>query len=589
MPRKMPRMICRLFKNWGWIILFASLVAACAQVDPPTRLNRSAAVFGSGSRSVSHVSAAERLFGARATSRTTYAAQTNAAASTTSAAAAQASPPADPTQAYQDTSSSPVFTNGNFWNHMHADFQLPNAANEPAVQEQIRWYANHQQYLNRVVNRAAPYLYYILQRVQERDLPAELVLLPIMESAYNPFANSYRGAAGLWQLMTPTAYGFGVKQDWWYDGRRDIYASTNAALDYLTYLQSYFGGDWLLAIAAYDAGEGGIQGAVKRNEREGRDTDFWSLQLPMETRTYVPRLLALATIISNPGKYGITLPAISDQPYLQQVDIGTPINLSQAAQLANMSLAELKQFNPGYSHAMTDPNGPYKLLLPIDHIPTFKQNLAQMPGLARTTYASYRVQHGDSLVKIAKQYHTSVLALRQENHLKSSHTPIGKTIMVPTGTVTVKPHITDDNTPIMNVDSQPIPQANPHPEKNNSLQNELAQNTVAPTIQAQPVATDVTTSDLQQNNNVDNSSKTSHTVKAGETLYGIAKRYNVNVADIKRWNNLSSNSLKPGSKIIVSQNASSGSASSNERLPRVIIHTNQKSGHHPVRHKAHKK
>lgn len=492
------------------------------------------------------------------------------------------------------TSDSPIFNNGNFWSHLHANFQLPPSANRPEVQEQINWYVHHQQYLDRVVNRAAPYLYYILERVQERDLPAELVLLPIMESAYNPFANSCRGAAGLWQLMTPTAGNFGVKQDWWYDGRRDIYASTNAALDYLTYLQSYFGGDWMLAIAAYDAGEGSLQNAVRRNEREDRPTDFFSLQLPLETRSYVPRLLALAAIISNPSRYGITLPNISDQPYIQQVDIGVPINLSQAAQLANMNLADIKALNPGYSHMTTDPNGPYKLLLPVDHIPIFKQNLAQMPGLSQTVWNSYRVQHSDTLNAIAKRYHTTIASLKMTNHLKGSHAPAGKVIMVPGGTVMVKPHIAEDNSPINTASPKMLSQQKALTSVDDQAQQQQAQQQVQqPTQDVMPAANysaglDASSSVNNQSDNVaasvaaaqetnnltqainnqaptaaqqevaDNSAPddgmpqaSSHTVKAGDTLNSIAKQYHVRTSDLQKWNHQAGRHLKPGSKIMI--------------------------------------
>lgn len=420
----MGSMIWRLLQNLVWVMLLACGLAACAQVDPTTRLASLANNGSANSRvGISQASTSVRLFGSNAQQ-----------------ASIIAPAGANPTVSVGG---------GSLWNHLRGNFQLPPYANNPEVQAQIEWYARHQQYFDRIISRAAPYMYFIMEQAQQRNLPAELVLLPIMESAYNPFANSNRGAAGLWQLMHTTAYGYGVRQDWWYDGRRDIYASTNAALDYLTYLQSYFGGDWLLAMAAYNAGEGTIQVAMRRNARAGQPMDFWSLHLPRETQSYVPRLLALACIISNPGRYNITLPPIMDRPYLEQVDLGAPINLSQAAQLANMNLNDLKQLNPGYSHMMTDPNGPYKLLLPIDRIPTFKENLAISPGLSRTTWSRYKVQKGDTLASIAKKYKTTVAELVAFNQFKKKKAPVGKVVMIPTGTDYVKPHLEENsNSPI---------------------------------------------------------------------------------------------------------------------------------------------
>ena len=222
----------------------------------------------------------------------------------------------------------------NLWDVLRDEFALPHYEKNYAVQAKIEWFMNNQDYLLRSASRAAPYLYYISQQVRKRHLPAELVLLPIIESGYNPFSVSNMGASGIWQLMPDTASGYGVKRDWWYDGRRDVIASTRAALNYLSYLQSFFEGNWLLAIAAYNTGEGNVLAAIKRNIRDGRDTDFWSLPVAQQTRDYVPSLLALAVIISHPEKYPVYFPPIQSAPYLAQVEVGTQINLKHAATLA---------------------------------------------------------------------------------------------------------------------------------------------------------------------------------------------------------------------------------------------------------------
>src|SRR5579872_1697739 len=196
----------------------------------------------------------------------------------------------------------------NVWDALRLEFNLPHYENNPEVQVQIEWFLTHNHFLMESTSRAGPYIYYILQQVRKRHLPAELVLLPVIESSYNPFSNSYMGAAGIWQIMPETASGFGIKRNWWYDGRRDIIASTKAALNYLAYLQNFFEGNWLLAIAAYNTGEGSVLSAIRRNVSTGMNTDFWSLPLSQQTRDYVPRLLALAEIISHPDRYGIRFP-----------------------------------------------------------------------------------------------------------------------------------------------------------------------------------------------------------------------------------------------------------------------------------------
>ncbi|MES2141583.1 MAG: transglycosylase SLT domain-containing protein [Pseudomonadota bacterium] len=269
---------------------------------------------------------------------------------------------------------------GTLWGPIRAHLQLTaSEENKPAVQEQIRWFAKNPAYLNDAVSRAAPYMGYVYTQVTKRNLPTELVLLPIIESGYNPSAtNASSGAAGMWQLMSSTARAHGVHQDKGFDGRRDLYSSTNAALDYLTYLKSFFGGDWLLAIAAYDTGEGNVQNAIRHNTQHDKNTHFWALPLAFETRSYIPRLLALAAIVKNPAKYGVTLPPISAKPYLELVDVGrTGISLTHAAKLAGMNLSELKQLNPGVKNSSANlTQGQFAL--PIDRVALYKKQLAML-------------------------------------------------------------------------------------------------------------------------------------------------------------------------------------------------------------------
>lgn len=325
-----------------------------------------------------------------------------------------------------------------FWHQVRSNFRLLHYTHKAVVQAQIYWFSSHANYLNLSIKRAAPYIHYIHEQLRKRNLPTELVLLPIVESSYNPLAiNRSSGASGLWQLMPGTARGFGIRQDWLFDGRRDIYTSTHAALDYLTYLQHFFSGEWLLALAAYDTGEGNVQRAIRYNARQNLSTHFWSLPLALETRSYIPRLLALAAIVKNPKKYGMNLPDIGNKPYLGQVDVSAGVSILQAAALADISLKRLKRFNPGFKQITFIPRVPYKLLLPTDYIDQFKKGLATLPikstssnwqGPQQARYSGpaisiqdctyYRTQRGDTLSGIAKQYRVSVNNLRHWNGLK---------------------------------------------------------------------------------------------------------------------------------------------------------------------------
>lgn len=325
----------------------------------------------------------------------------------------------------------------NMWDVIRSEFSLPHYEKNYLVKEQINWFLNNQDYLMRTANRAAPYLYFISEQVRKRHLPAEVVLLPMMESAYNPFNYSSRGAAGIWQLMPGTASGYGVKQNWWYDGRRDVVASTKAALDYLVYLGRFFDGNWLLAIAAYDTGEGNVLAAIRKNNRNGLSTSFWALPLAQETRTYVPRLLALATIIAHPDIYKIDFPPVSDAPYLAQVDVGGQIDLTHAATLAGLSLKELKKLNPGYNRASTDPNGPYKIILPIENVVQFSENLMQSPLYEQVQWFHYKIKSGDTLTTIAKRFNTTPDSLRAMNSLNTNLLKVGANLLIPQSIPTI--------------------------------------------------------------------------------------------------------------------------------------------------------
>jgi len=225
----------------------------------------------------------------------------------------------------------------------------------PAVQLELAWYRSHPDYLDRVFNRADRYLYYIVDELERRGMPVDLALLPVVESAFDPFAYSHGRAAGLWQIIPGTGRQLGVTQNWWYDGRRDVVDSTRAALDYLERLHGLFGGDWLLAVAGYNSGEGNVARAIARAEATGEPIDFWHLRpyLPVETRAYVPRLLAIQALTADPAAYAVTLPNLRNVPHFELVATAGQIDMALAAELAGITTDQLYGLNPGVNRWAT--------------------------------------------------------------------------------------------------------------------------------------------------------------------------------------------------------------------------------------------
>ncbi|MFW5969903.1 MAG: transglycosylase SLT domain-containing protein, partial [Halofilum sp. (in: g-proteobacteria)] len=249
------------------------------------------------------------------------------------------------------------------WSRLRDGFDLPDV-DEDRIDAEIARYEGRQRYFEVVAQRARPYLRYILDRIEARDMPAELLLIPVVESAFRPFAYSHASAGGFWQFKPLTGQRFGLQQNWWYDGRRDVVSSTDAALDYLEYLHDFFDGDWLLAIAAYNGGEGTVQRAVRVNAAKGQPTDFWHLDLPAQTRKYVPRILALRAILAEPDEYGIALPEMPEEEALTVVELDDQVDLALAAEMAEMPLEALHRYNAGYNRWATPPDGPYRLAVP---------------------------------------------------------------------------------------------------------------------------------------------------------------------------------------------------------------------------------
>lgn len=285
--------------------------------------------------------------------------------------------------------------------------------------------------MTRVVDRARPYLFYIIEAIELSDIPSEIALLPIVESAFQPFAYSHGRAAGIWQFIPATGRRYGLKQNWWYDGRRDVLESTKAAIKLLTRLKETFNGDWMLALAAYNTGETRVKREIRRNKRRGKNTDFWSLNLPKETRAYVPKLLALAKIVNQPQEYNIQLKVIPNEPYFERVKLEGQIDLALAAELADLPLDSIYRLNSGFNRWATAPNGPHDLIIPVTHAEQFRTKLAEVPPEKRIRWIRHRVRSGETLGTIAQKFHTSIQTIRRVNRLRGRTIRKGRALTIP--------------------------------------------------------------------------------------------------------------------------------------------------------------
>lgn len=320
---------------------------------------------------------------------------------------------------------------GDLFDRIRAGFRLDDGADRAAVDQQLRWYAANPDYLQRSFSRADQYLYYIVTELERRGMPLELALLPVVESAFEPYAYSRASASGLWQFIPGTGSKYGLKQDWWYDGRRDIVESTRAALDYLQALHDEFDGDWLLAIAAYNCGEALVERAVEMNRAAGRPVTFWELWLPRETRAYVPKLLAMKRLVRDPEAYGLAFSPIPNLPYFARVSTSGQISIKVAAEIAGVSSEEIYELNPAFHRWATDPTGPHYLLLPVDAAEVFSENIAQLSADQRLGATHYDVRRGDSIASVARQFHTTVNVIRELNDMPTGGISVGDDLIVP--------------------------------------------------------------------------------------------------------------------------------------------------------------
>lgn len=317
------------------------------------------------------------------------------------------------------------------WTRMRNQFSLSIDESDPRVQHYIKQFTHSQYHFTELVNNARPYLHYILEAVDSYNMPAEIALLPMVESNYDPFAKSAPGARGLWQIMPQTGKYYGLSRDAWFDGCQDVMLSTNAALRHLDYLQKRFKGDWLHALAAYNSGDGRVARSIRQNEKANKPTDFWSLKLPKESKDYVPKLMALATIIKNPARYNIILPNVMNQTHFTQVDLGKAVDLKKAAKLANIPEKQLTRLNPGYHTHQMHPEGPFHICVPVQMAHTFSDKVASLDAITFSHVARYKITKGDSLIRIAKKFKTTPSEIRNINNLKNDTIVVGKFLQIP--------------------------------------------------------------------------------------------------------------------------------------------------------------
>ena len=321
-------------------------------------------------------------------------------------------------------------TGDDLWSRLGAQFKLQAEYDHPQVQRWATDFASRPHEIRTLARRAQPYLYHIVDRIEAAGVPGEIALLPFMESGFDPFAYSVGRAAGLWQFMTPTAKRFGLRQSWWYDGRRDVTASTEAAIRYLQYLQDRYE-HWPVSIGAYNSGEGRMWKAIRKQNKAGQARDFWSLDLPGQTRAYVPRVLALAAIIHDPGRYGLELPPMADQPETAMVALPGQMELDVVAELADISPEWIYKLNPGFNRFATDPEGPHQVLVPADRAADLQTALSDLPAEQRVRWHRHVVAAGDTLSEIAQRYDTSTAILQRLNGLSGSQIRVGQTLLAP--------------------------------------------------------------------------------------------------------------------------------------------------------------
>jgi len=455
------------------------------------------------------------------------------------------------------------------WYRLQQGMQLTTVSN-PRVSAQLKWFLEHPGYMQRVMERARPILPFVLDELERRNLPTELALLPIVESAYQAFAYSHGRASGMWQIIPSTGRFLGLKQNWWYDGRRDIIESTHAAITYLESLAKQFDGDWELALAGYNAGPGRIRGAVRYNKKRKRPTDFWHLtKIRKETRDYVPKMFALKELFANPEKYQLDLVPINNQVSYEIVELDGQIDLALAAELAGITVNQLYQLNPAFNRWATAPNGPHRLLLPRGKAEQFKLEVAKIPPNKRINWVRHKIKSGETLSHISEKYRTTIPLIKDVNNIRGTQIRAGKYLMIPTATRSLQTYSLSASSRISTIQNTSRSgtkqfhivrsgQSLWSISRNYGVTTQaLAKwNGMAPidTLSIGQKLVVWTNASLSKPVSLNQSRPSNalhalrYTVRKGDSLYLIANRFNIKIADIRRWNQLGKY-LQPGQKL----------------------------------------
>lgn len=410
------------------------------------------------------------------------------------------------------------------WQRIRAGFSMPNLEG-PIVQDRTAWYAARPEALKRMFERSRRYLYHIVNELEKRGMPTELALLPMVESSFNPMAYSRSHASGLWQFIPGTGKRYDLAQNWWYDGRRDIVASTSAALDYLRDIYE-MNGDWHLALASYNWGENAVAKAVARNKAAGLPTDYSSLRMPEETRYYVPKLQALKNIIADPAPFGIVLEPIPNRPYFATIAREKDIDIRLAAKLAEMTVEDFVALNPAFNRPIIPAAENARIVLPADKVEVFHANLEKYDEKALVSWQTYQPKRGESLETIARRFDVSLARLREVNGITPRTRRIPSPLVVP-------------------------------------VKGAATQGASLPLMYAPP--TPVTATGMQV-----------HTVRRGESLYSIARHYQVTPDDLRRWNPIG-RVLQAGQKLRIQTTAqpSHGTVNTDKKPHKIIKKINK--------------
>jgi membrane-bound lytic murein transglycosylase D len=390
---------------------------------------------------------------------------------------------------------------------IQSGFAMPPLESKLVAQHE-RWILRNPEYLNRVLDRGGKYLFHIVEELEARQMPTELALLPIVESAFNPQALSSAKAAGLWQFIPSTGRIYDLNQNWWTDQRRDVIESTRAALDYLQKLYELQGNDWFLALASYNWGEGAVMRARKANEKRKMPTDYLSLKMPRETANYVPKLIALRNILANPGEFGVTLPAIPNEPYFAIIEKEQSIDLALAAKFSDMTVEEFVELNPAHHRPVISVSHTSRIILPVDRAASFQDRLQahQAAGLPLVTWKPYTLKSQETLAAVAKRTGTTTQELIRANSLKRNAQPLP-------GTVILAP---------MNAETDEA-----------GIEHTLANFRGSKIIEKEQLAA------------------VYHRVRAKETLARIAQRYGVTQSAIRRLNGQFEGEVQVGQRLLI--------------------------------------